>query len=224
MKRLFWIAVGVLLAAAGQPAYADRPLALPLSAPSADAHSPMLVASARRSAVRVEVSQDGQTLQIRGVGRRYRLNANTLRVQVLDAVDCDRLQLADRQTLSGSWFFPSVGINSQTGEVAVGVMLRECVETQVSAVVVLRPQRNGYAWHLVQVPGAAALPDDRSTYPLNSITALGYLNDDLLIKQGDASGSEAMLVFTPSNSTTREFAGCVYTQREGGDRLCPPSR
>jgi hypothetical protein len=168
----------------------------------------------------------GETrLQLEWEGRTYTINVRDLNVQVLDAMDCDRAVVVDRQILGGQRFFPNaLRVNRQTGDVAVGVLLQECLETQTSAVFVIDLQPGTYRSYLVQIPGDDPIKDDFSTYPLDTIAAVGYLGGDLIIKTGDASGSEALLVFTSATTPAGQYAGCVLTRRGEGDRLCPPAQ
>ncbi|MGG6293410.1 hypothetical protein ACQ4M4_03215 [Leptolyngbya sp. AN02str] len=177
-----------------------------------------------QSAPTVSLSSDRTQLYIQHNGSTQTVNAADMNVRVLDALDCNVIDLAPEQTLSGQWFFPNVAVDPNTGNVAVGVMLQECVETQVSAVFVVDPQPPGaYALYRVQVPGSRPLQDEFTTYALNGVGSLGYLDGDLLIKHGDASGSEALLVFpTQPNRPAGTYAGCVYTEMGEGTRLCPP--
>lgn len=207
MKLVAACLIGLLGLSAAIPVWA--------SAPSSPTERPVKP--------RARISANGEQLQIRWRGQRVTINASDLNVRVLDAVDCDRLELADEQTLNGQRFFPgTVAINPEQGDVAVGVLLDQCVETDVSAVFVIDLQPAGaYAIYRVQVPGSDPINDDVSTYPLNSITAVGYLNNDLLVKQGDAAGSEALLVFEAANTPAGSYVGCLLTEQVEGDRLCP---
>ncbi len=165
------------------------------------------------------LSPDRSQISLTYLGSTQTIDASGLMVRVLDAVDCDRMELAPEQILTGQWFFPSIAIDQNTGNVALPVMLRECAGTQVSTVFLLDPP---YAIYRAQVPGDRPLPDEFSTFPLNSITDVGYLGSDLLVKHGDASGSTALLVFAQQPTTpVGRYVGCVYTLEEEGRRLCP---
>lgn len=181
------------------------------------------MAQANATLPKARIIANGEQLRVRSTGQTYVIDASDLEVQVLNAVDCDRAEVAERQTLSGQRFVDgSVTVDRTTGNVAVGVLLQECYETQTSAVFVIDPQSSAYGTYRVQVPGTTTLPDEFSTYPLSSITAVGYLQDDLLVKHADASGSEALLVFSAAATPAGEYAGCLYTEFGEGDRLCPP--
>lgn len=185
--------------------------------------SAAIAQSANTSIPKARLSSDRTQLQLRWDGQRYAIDAEDISAQVLDAVDCNTAQIRDRQTLTGKWFFPeSVSVDPVTGNVAVGVLLQECLATQTSAVVVIDPQPGSYRTYTVRVPGARTLPDASSTFPLNGITATGFVGRDLAVRHGDASGSEAMLVFKNGTTPASMYAGCLYTVDGEGDRLCPP--
>lgn len=207
MKKVLWMTIAAgLLASAG---------AIALSLPQ------MSIAGGQRAGTRVQISEDGTQLQLVSEGRSQTIAADSLNVRVLNGLNCEKLQIEPEQVLNGQRFHPSVGIDPQTGNAAVGVILQECVETQLSAVFVIDPQGSGHALYRVQVPGANVLQDEFTTYPLRDLINIGYLGSDLLVKHGDASGSSAILVFTPSNTPAGQYAGCVYTAIEEGRSLCP---
>lgn len=183
--------------------------------------APSLMASRSQNETTAQIRDDGATLEIRVNRQRITLTPDNFDVRVLNAVNCQEAQIEPEQRLTGTRFFPSVAVDAQTGNVAVGVLLQECYETQVSAVFVVDPQGSGYALYRVQVPGQTVPRDEFTTYPLNSITGLGYLNNELLIQQGDASGSEALLVYSTGNHPAGTYRGCVYTEPGESDRLCP---
>lgn len=171
---------------------------------------------------RVEIVQEGRQLRLTDAGQTLSIDANAIDVDVLDALNCDRLELVNRQTLSGQRFVQgTAAVQPDTGTVAIGLLLQDCVETQVSAVIVLEPEDGSYSIQTLQVPGRRPLRDNQTTYALNSITALDFLQADLLVKHADASGSEALLVFSAEDPERLQFAGCVYTRLGEGDRLCP---
>jgi hypothetical protein len=188
----------------------------------ATALSSMAIAQAETSIPKVRVSSDRTQLQLRWDRQRYFIDAADLTVQVLDAVDCEAADLRERQVFSGQWFFPeSVSVDPMTGNVAVGVLLQECLGTQTSAVFVIDPQPRAYSIYRVQVPGNRPLLDEFTTFPLSSIVATGFVGRDLAVRHADASDSEAMLIFQESTTPAGEFVACVYTRFGESDRLCP---
>jgi hypothetical protein len=163
-------------------------------------------------------------LELEWSGRKSTVNASSLNVNVLDGVDCARGSTKPQQRLSGQKFFGNraLSIDPLTGNVTVGVVLQDCYETFTSAVFVIDPQAPGsYAVYRVQVPGIRGL-DEFSTFPLDAIKRVRYLDGDLLVKNGStAVTNEDLLVFTPSTTPALKFAGCVNTRMEEGRSRCP---
>lgn len=174
----------------------------------------------QNAGVRVELDRD--QLRLTAYGRTTTLTPDDFDVRVLDAVNCAALRLEPEQQLSGRMFFETVAVNPQTGNVAVGVLLEECVGTQVSAVFVIDPQPGAYALYRISVPGDRPLPDEFSTFPLDSISNLGYFGEQLLIQQGDASGTTSLLVFSTDEHPAGRYRGCVVTEFVEGNDPCPP--
>ncbi|MCU0565640.1 MAG: hypothetical protein MUF49_03485 [Oculatellaceae cyanobacterium Prado106] len=171
----------------------------------------------------------GTQIELKFPGRTTTVDVSDLNAQVIDAVNCRTGRIEPRQTLSGMRVFGNrrLSVDPTTGNVAVGVVLQECLGTQTSAVFVIQPQNNGaaYAIYRAQVPGSRALPDEFSTYPLGAIQRVRYLDGDLLVRNGSiAVESQALLVFTPSNTPAGEYAGCVVTRQGEGRSLCPQTR
>jgi hypothetical protein len=165
-------------------------------------------------------------LELEWSGRKTVINASSLNVNILDGVDCAQGGIKPQQRLSGqSFFFGNRGlsIDPLTGNVAIAVVLQDCFETFTSAVFVIDPQAPGaYAVYRVQVPGGRALPDEFSTFPLDAIRRVRYLDGDLLIKNGStAVTNEDLWVFVPGNTPGMKFAGCVNTRLEEGRSRCP---
>jgi hypothetical protein len=164
-------------------------------------------------------------LELEWSGKKSTVSASSLNVNVLDGVDCARGSIKPQQRLSGQKFFGNraLSIDPLTGNVAVGVVLQDCYETFTSAVFVIDPQAPGsYAVYRVQVPGIKALGDEFSTFPLDAIRRVRYLDGDLLVKNGStAVTNEDLLVFTPSTTPALKFAGCVNTRMEEGRSRCP---
>jgi hypothetical protein len=167
-------------------------------------------------------------LELEWSGRKTTVNANSLNAQILDGVNCQRGTVEPRQTLSGQRFFSNraLAVDPLTGNVAVGVVMQDCLETFTSAVFVIDPQAPGsYAIYRVQVPGARALGDEFSTFPLNSIERVRYLDGALLVRNGStAVESKALLVFTSGTTPAGKFAGCVVLAQGEGRSLCPTER
>ncbi|MGF1486698.1 MAG: hypothetical protein ACFBSE_06240 [Prochloraceae cyanobacterium] len=146
-------------------------------------------------------------------GKRRVFNAAQFSATILDALDCSKLQRVDRRTFRGNFFVASPATDPNTGKIAVAVVLSECVSTQQSAVFIL--DRNSTT--LVQIPGSRPLNNPNTTYALNSIAALNYLNGNLLVINSDASGTQSLLAFKPSG----KYAGCLELERGESRSLCP---
>jgi hypothetical protein len=166
-------------------------------------------------------------LELEWSGRKTTIDADVLNAQILDGVNCQKGTLEPRQVLSGQRFFGNraLAIDPLTGNVAVGVVMQDCFDTFTSAVFVIDPQTPGtYMIHRVSVPGSRAT-DEASTFPLNAIERVRYLDGALLIRNGStAVESKALLVFTPSTTPAGKFAGCVVLAQGEGRSLCPQQR
>ncbi len=171
-----------------------------------------------------QIVENGTKLRINYGRKTQTIKASSLSIRVLDALNCEQVKVSPQQRLSGQLFVKgAISFNRETGNLAVGVLLQECLETQVSAVFVLQPQKTwaSYAIYRVQVPGKRPLPNEFSSYPFSSITNLGYFGEKLLVEHGDASGTQAMLVFNPSRTPAGKYTGCIVTNQGEGTRLCP---
>lgn len=175
------------------------------------------------SLTKVRVIRNGTQVRIYNGKIIQTIKANSLKVRVLDSLTCQGKQVK-RQTLSGKRFFPrAVKLDRQTGNLAVGVLLQDCFGQNISAVFILQPKPNWrtYVIHRVPVPGKRLFNDKFSTYPLQSIKRIGFIDGNLLIKHVDSENSEALLVFTTSNNALGKYAGCVVTQQNYSYRICP---
>jgi hypothetical protein len=200
-----WVACGVSVAAIAA-----------LSIPSNSA--PTVIPTARFLA-------NNTQLELEWSGRKSTVNASSLNVNILDGVDCGRGAIKPQQQLSGQKFFGNraLSIDPLTGNVAIGVVLQDCLETFTSAVFVIDPQDSGsYAVYRVQVPGRRAVADEFSTFPLDAIRRVRYLDGDLLIRNGStAVSNEDLLIFVPAPTPAMKFAGCVNVRLEEGRSRCP---
>lgn len=144
-------------------------------------------------------------------------------VNVLEALDCETLTQVPQKTLNARRIIGTPVVDPLTDNVAVPILLEECVETQQTAVFIVDPQGVGaHALYRVQVPGKRPLPNEFSSYGLNSISGLRYWDSTLLVRHGSASGAEALLVFRPDITPAGKFASCgLLNTLEGADRLCP---
>lgn len=170
------------------------------------------------------IVNNGTELKIQNGETTQTIKASSLNVKVIDGVNCETLKTLPVQNVSGKRFVPQAfSFDPKTGNLAVGVLLQECVESQQSAVFVLQPQANwrNYAVYPVQLPGEKTLPDKFSTYSFRSISQVGFRNNDLRIKHGDVSEAEALVVFKPSQTPAGKYASCVVTSVGESGNICP---
>jgi hypothetical protein len=73
----------------------------------------------------------------------------------------------------------------------------------------------------LQLSSDRPLPNEFSTFPLSSLVGLQYWDRYLQVRHGDASGSEALLVFESADTLAGEFGGCIELQQIEGRGLCP---
>ena len=116
-----------------------------------------------------------------------------------------------------------VAVDSETGNIAVPVLLDSCLDTDQSAVFVLDPDETGrYLFYRTQLPGSRILPNEFSSYAFSSVLDVRYWNGSLYVQQGTASGAESVVIFRADTTPAGRYAGCgVVTVGEGSDRLCP---
>ncbi len=175
------------------------------------------------SLTKVRVIRNGTKLRIYDGKIIQTIDANSLKVRVLDSLTCEGKQIK-RQTLAGKTFFSqAIELNKQNGNLAVGVLLQDCFGKNISAAFILQPKPNwnNYIVHRVPVPGERQINNRFSTYPLRRIKQIRFLDGNLLIKHANSTNSEALLVFTLSKQPFVKYAGCVVTQQSDGDSICP---
>lgn len=166
----------------------------------------------------VEIISDGSQLRGTWQGETYTIDASELNVLVLDTYDPETGDRVDRE-MTGERFV-DVSVNPETGHIAVGVFLEYFAATTTSAVFIIEPQSGGYAIYRAQVPGDKPFPNEFSTYPLSSIDYVRFVEDNLLVKHGDAAGNTALVVFKPGNTPGMEYAGCVNLNVIEGSGMC----
>ncbi|MEL6453874.1 MAG: hypothetical protein AAFQ40_04050 [Cyanobacteria bacterium J06623_5] len=147
---------------------------------------------------------------------------STWNLSVLDALDCASLNLVDQKVMEAQRIIAEPVVDGITGNVAVPVLLDSCVETDQSAVFILDPtEGGGYALYRAQLPGDRNFPSEFASYAFSSIISLGYWNGALSVRQGSASGAEAVMRFRSDGTPSGTYAGCgVLTTGEGISRLC----
>ncbi len=176
-----------------------------------------------RSVPKVRVVGNGTKLRIYDGKIIKTIQANSLKVRVLDSLTCEG-KLVERRTLSGKKFSTNaIKIDKKTGNLAVGVLLQDCFKQNISAAFILQPKPNwnNYLIHRVAVPGKRQINNRFSTYPLGKIKSIGFIDSSLLIKHTNSQNSEALLVYTTSNKPIGKYAGCVVTQLNKSDNICP---
>ncbi|MEO1430190.1 MAG: hypothetical protein AAFV71_14215 [Cyanobacteria bacterium J06633_8] len=185
--------------------------------------TPVKINTNNPSLPKLRVIRNGSTIRIYNGKIIKNIPARSLKVRVLDSQTCQGKQL-QRQTLSGKRFLNhTIEVDKQTGNLAVGVLLQNCLKQNISAVFILQPKPNwnNYVVHRVAVPGEREINNRFSTYPLRNIKGLGFVDGDLIIKYANSDSSEAMLVYTSSNKPIGKYAGCVVTKQSKNHNICP---
>lgn len=187
--------------------------------PSATSKQPT---TTQMPAPKIRVNPDGvlspQLIIDRG-GTTSTFNAQDFRAEVMDSINCQKMEQVDRQTLTVNNFMRDrVSVNPQTGEIAIGAIFQYCALNQESGVMLLKPRSDGsYQSTMLQVPGKQALPSNNTTYPLGYIKSVHYTNNNLMVSHGNAAGAEAELEFRAG-----QFASCRVTAAgEGEQKFCP---
>jgi len=171
----------------------------------------------------IRVIENGRKLRIYDRKVIINIPAHSLKVRVFDSQNCRGKQVK-RQTLSGKKFSPkAIKFDKQTGNLAVGVLLQDCLKQKISAAFILQPKPNwnNYIVHRVAVPGKRQINNRFSTYPLRRIKIIEFIDGNLLIKHTNFENSEALLVYTSSNQVVGKYAGCVVTQTGHSNTICP---
>jgi hypothetical protein len=165
--------------------------------------------------------RDGTHLVGRWRDSTVEIDVRDWNINVIDGVDCSTLSIAEEQVMYAQRIVGEPSIDLYTEQIAVAVELDYCALTTQSAVFIIDPQPGGYALYRVQVPGDRPLPDEFSSYPLSSVAAVDYWGGNLMIRQFEASGTEALLVFTPDATPAGTYAGCITLAVGERPSLCP---
>jgi hypothetical protein len=190
---------------------------------TAQLNKPTFSKVGNRSLPKAHIVGNGAKLRIYDGKIIKTIQANSLRVRVLDSLTCEG-ELVKRRTLSGQKFSPkTIKIDKKTGNLAVGVLLQDCFKQNISAVFILQPKPNwnNYVVHRVAVPGKMQVNNRFTTYPLGRIEKIAFIDGNLIIKHTDVTNSEALLVYTTSNKPAGKYAGCVVTQQGKSNSICP---
>ena len=172
------------------------------------------------------VVNDGAAVRLTwpsGVSNDIAVIDSTWNINILDALDCTSTSVVEQKTMAAQRIAGEVAVDSETGNVAIPVLLESCVDTDQSAVFVIDPNEGGsYALYRTQLPGSRNFPNEFSSYPFSRITDLRYWNGSLYVQQGTASGAESVVIFRADRTPAGDYAGCgVVSVGEGADRLCP---
>lgn len=169
----------------------------------------------------IEVQQNGTHLRGRWRDSTVDIDVRDWNINLIDGVDCSTLTIADEQVMNAHRVVGEPSIDLYTEQIAVAVELDYCALTTQSAVFIIDPQPGGYALYRAQVPGDRPLPDEFSSYPLSSVADVDYWGGNLMVRQFDASGTEALVVFTPGDTPAGDYAGCVTLAVGESPSLCP---
>ena len=207
------------------PPVAPPPIAPPLPPQTATANSTVVPTAAAVVPTAAAVN-NGSAIRLEwpsGATNIIDVASSNWNVNVLNATDCSSLGLVEQKTLAAQRIVSPPVVDSATGNVAVPVLLDSCVDSDQSAVFVLDANEGGgYTLYRPQLPGNRNFPNEFSTFPLSTITGLSYWDGSLLVRHGDASGAEAIVVFRPEQTPAGEYASCGIVQEgEGAGRLCP---
>jgi len=170
----------------------------------------------------VAVRNQGQQLYINHRGQETTVDVTSWTLELFQALDCSGPGIVPQKQVTAQRVIAAPVIDPATGNIAVPVLLEECVETQQSAIFVVDPQGGAYGLYRVQLPGERALPHEFASYPFASISGVHYWDSTLFVRQGDAAGNRALLVFEPGRTPAGTYAGCLLLEAiEGAGRLCP---
>ena len=160
----------------------------------------------------------GETNDIAIAGSDWNIN-------IVDALDCASTSVVDAKAMSAQRVVGEVAVDSETGNIAIPVLLDSCLETDQSAVFILDPSEGGgYSLYRTQLPGTRNFPNEFSSYAFSSILDVSYGKGLLYVQQGTASGAESVVVFRAGTTPAGTYAGCTTVNNsEGADRLCPAS-
>ncbi|MEO0457647.1 MAG: hypothetical protein AAF152_13870 [Cyanobacteria bacterium P01_A01_bin.114] len=192
--------------------------------PSADTETSAEPESENQDIPTVSVLDEGAALRLAWPdGQSNTIEIGGWNMNILNALDCEALEIVPENVMFARRILGEPAVDTNTGNVAVPILLNECVETQQTGVFIVEPQgAESYALYRAQVPGDRNLPDEFSSYPLDGISGIQYWDSILLVRHGSASGAEAILMFRPDVTPAGTFAGCgIISDEEGADRLCP---
>ena len=170
-----------------------------------------------------KVVNNGRSLQVTHNGQTRTIDTRNWNVNIIDALDCNQLAQVPSKRLGVLRLTDHVAMDEFTGQVAVGAVLSECVETHQSAVFVVQPAEQGnWSVYRLMVPGPQTLPDGSSSYPLFTLSGLSYMDGHLLVGQHTVADNAAVLVFEASSRTAGRYKDCIELKLgENPQGLCP---
>lgn len=170
-----------------------------------------------------KVVNNRRALQISYKGQTRTIDTINWDINIVDALDCDQLEQVPSKRLNVLRLTDYVAVNEFTGQVAVGAILSECVETHQSAVFVVEPvEGENWSVYRLMVPGSKTLPDGASSYPLFSLSGLTYMDGHLLVGENTVADNAALLVFKAGSKTAGTYVDCLeLKQGENPSGLCP---
>ncbi len=158
---------------------------------------------------KVQVISNGTQLKAKWRGKTYTIDANKFTARILDSFDPETGNMVDREMSGQRFVSNAITVDPKTGNIVIGVLLAYYAATDFSAVFIIKPEDGGYSIYRSQVPGSRPLPDELSTYALKSIKYVRFLDENLLVKHGDAAGQTTLVVFRPSKTPAMQYAGAI---------------
>ncbi len=170
-----------------------------------------------------QVVNNRQAIQVTHNGTTRTIDTRNWDITIIDALDCDQLDQVPSKRLNVLRLTDYVAVNEFTGQVAVGALLSECVETHQSAVFVVEPSESGdWSVYRLMVPGPKTLPNGSSSYPLFSLSGLSYMDGHLLVGENTVADNAAVLLFKAGPKTAGTYVDCLeLKQSENPNGLCP---
>jgi len=186
-----------------------------------------------RDVVTATVINDGTDIQLdwpSGSSNVVSVTGSSWNINVLDALDCESLSVVAQKMMVAQRVQGAPVVDETTGHVAVPVLLDSCVDVDQMAVFVLDPaEGGGYALYRTQLPpvqgalsqGTFSFPNEFSSYAYSTVVSMQYWDGSLLVRQGSASGAEAISIFRMGPTPAGTYAGCgVVNNLEGATALC----
>ncbi len=181
----------------------------------------------------VTVINDGDDIRLdwpSGSSNVVNVAGSSWNINILNALDCESLSVVDQKMMMAQRVQGFPVVEERTGNVAVPVLLDSCVDVDQTAVFVLDPaEGGGYALYRTQLPpvlgslssGTFTFSNEFSSYAFGTILEMRYWNEALLVRQGAATGAEAISIFRAGRTPAGVYAGCgVVSDGEGAGAIC----